>query len=200
VYSFQVSVSGLDTNLLQIVNILSPANGAVNIATNPAFYWSGATNYSSLSVDIAGGVSANLAITATNWPSAPNLNYGTNRFEVNYISNNFPGVTFTIPVDNNLNPIRTWTTVVNLKLAAASSFVVGAPAPLPVHLVNSQNSSGNFRFSFQTLAGRPHTIQTRTNLTVGAWMDLTNFVGDGSLRQFNFPTTNSTRFFRVNTQ
>jgi len=201
VYSFQISVSGLDTNLLTVVKIFSPANGAVNVALNPDFHWIGASNYSSLSVDTNQGASVNLAITATNWASAPMLNYGTNRFDVNYFSNNFPGLTFTTPMDNASNSVRTWTTVVNLKVAAASVFVVGAPAPLPVHLVNSQNGGGNFHFTFQTLAGRPHTIQARTNLTTGAWIDLTNFVGDGSLRQFNFPATNPlVRFFRVNTQ
>ena len=81
------------------------------------------------------------------------------------------------------------------------SFVVGAPAPLPVLLTNLARVGGNLQFSFQTLAGRPHTIQSRTNLVVGSWVNLTNFIGDGSLKQFVFPATNPpVRFFRVQTQ
>jgi hypothetical protein len=78
---------------------------------------------------------------------------------------------------------------------------VGAAAPAPVTLINPQRVGDNFQFAFQTLAGRPHTIQACTNLAAGAWVDLTNLIGDGSLWQFSFTTTNPPiRFFRVDTQ
>ena len=201
VYTFQASISGLDTNLLSAVKVFYPTNGAVNVATNPVFYWNGPSNYSTLLVDLLSGPVAGLPVTATNWPSAPTLNYGPDRFDVNYTSNNFPGVTFTMPVDASSNAVRTWTTTVNLSSEAFNNFVVGAPAPLPVLLTNLSRAGGRLQFSFQTLAGRPHTIQARTNLTAGAWINLTNFVGDGSNKQFTFPATNPpTQFFRVNTQ
>jgi hypothetical protein len=201
VYSFQASISGLDTNLLQAVKVFYPTNGSVNVATNPVYYWTGLTNYSTLVVDLLSGPYASLPITATNWLSAPILSYGSNRFDVNYTSNNFPGVTFTTPVDASSNPVRTWATTVDLSSEAFNNIVVGAPAPLPVLLTNLTRAGGNLQFSFQTLAGRPHTIQSRTNLTHGAWVNLTNFTGDGSLKQFTFPATNPpVQFFRVNTQ
>ncbi|HEY3931940.1 MAG TPA: LamG domain-containing protein [Verrucomicrobiae bacterium] len=201
VYSFQVSISGLDTNLLKAVKVFYPTNGSVNVSTNPVYYWTGLTNYSTLVVDLLSGPYASLPITATNWLSAPILSYGSNRFDVNYTSNNFPGVTFTTPADASSNPVRTWATTVNLASESFNNFVVGAPAPLPVLLTNLTRVSGNLQFSFQTLAGRPHTIQSRTNLTHGAWINLTNFTGDGSLKQFTFPATNPpVQFFRVNTQ
>ncbi|HVU28166.1 MAG TPA: LamG domain-containing protein [Verrucomicrobiae bacterium] len=202
VYSFQMSVAGLDTNLLPVVRVFSPTNGAVNVATNPVFYWNGPTNYSTLLVDLLSGPVATLPVTATNWPNAPTLNYGSDRFDVDYTSNNFPGVTFTTPVqDGTLTPVRSWNATLNLSTISFNNFTIGAPAPLPVNLINLHQTSQNLQFAFQTLAGRPHTIQTRTNLTLGAWINLTNFVGDGSLQQFVFPTTNSpAQFFRVNTQ
>ncbi len=201
VYSFQVAVAGLDTNILQAVKVFLPTNGAVNIATNPAYYWVGPSNFSTLQVDLLSGPIAALLVTATNWPSAPTLSYGSDRFDVNYTSNNFPGVTFTIPMDASSNLINSFAATVNLSSVAFDNFVVGAPAPLPVLLTNLSRVSGNVQFSFQTLAGRPHTIQARTNLAAGVWIDLTNFVGDGSLKQFTFPTTNPpVEFFRVTTQ
>ncbi|HVU08389.1 MAG TPA: LamG domain-containing protein [Verrucomicrobiae bacterium] len=201
VYSFQMSVTGLDTNLLPVVSVFSPTNGAINVATNPIFYWNGPTNYSTLLVDLLSGPVATLPVTATNWPNAPTLNYGSDRFDVDYTSNNFPGVTFTTPVDASSNPVRTWSATLNLSTISFNNFTVGAPAPLPVNLINLHQTGQNLQFGFQTLAGRPHTIQTRTNLSLGVWIDLTNFVGDGSLQQFVFPATNSpAQFFRVNTQ
>ena len=201
VYTFTMAISGLTTNVLKAVKVFMPTNGAVNISTNPAYYWAGPSNFTTLQVDLLSGPSANLPVTATNWPSASALSYGTNRFDVDYTSNDFAGVVFTTPVDNSATPIRTWSANLNLGSLAFDNFVVGAPAPLPVVLTNIMRSGNNLQFSFQTLAGRPHTIQARTNLVVGSWINLTNFIGDGSLKQFSFPGTNPpTRFFRVSTQ
>ena len=56
VYSFQVSISGLDTNATRRRSpCYWPTNGAVNIATDPAFHWVGPTNYSTLLVDLLSG-------------------------------------------------------------------------------------------------------------------------------------------------
>ena len=201
VYSFQVSLSGLDTNLLKAVKVFSPTNGSVNVATNPVFYWTGPSNFTTLTVDLLSGPGASLPVAATNWTSAPALGYGTNRFDVDYTSNNFSGATFTTPLDASSNPVRTWTTTFNLASLSFNNIVVGAPAPLPVLLTNLTRASGNLQFSFKTLAGRPHTVQSRTNLTHGTWINLSNFVGDGSLKQFAFPATNPpVQFFRVLTQ
>ena len=112
------------------------------------------------------------------------------------MSNNFPGVTFTVPVD---------------ALTDARHFLDGHlqrcdPAPRrnsssarrspPCSIPSSP--AGGFQFGIVTLAGHTHTIQARTNVAGGSWLDLTNVTGDGSLQQFTFPTTNPrARFFRV---
>ena len=209
VFHFSVSVNGLTTSILAPVKFLLPAANAVNVATNTPFQWSGPANFASVSVQAyqlnpsyTSEGSANLPGNATNWPSPPALLYGTNNCYVYYTSNNFPNVTLTTPVDAGLNPVSSWSTEVDLHSEAAMSFVVGAPAPLPVQLSSSppQMSGGNFQLGFQTLAGRPETIQVSTNLTSG-WMDVSNFIGDGSVHQFSFPTTDASgKYFRVKTQ
>lgn len=203
-FTFTVSVTGLDTNTLPAVTIYGPANGGVNVATNPSFYWSGPANFGSLNVTAStpsqGNIGAFLSVTATNWPTAPTLSYGTNQFFVNY-SNNFPTATFSVPVDQNTaQPISNWVASAAVYPAAYSTFVVGAPGPAAVRLTNIVQTGTNIQFFIPSLAGRPHTVQTSTNLILGNWVDVTNFTGDGSLKPFVFPRTNSPRFFRVRTQ
>ena len=209
-FHFRVSINGLTDNLFTPINILLPTNNAVNVATNTSFQWSGPASFSNLNVEafqefppyaVVG--SAFLPVSATNWPSPPALPYGTNMFYVEYALLGCPDVSFTTPVDASQNPVSSWISGAVLYSDISMSFVVGAPAPLPVQLTASlcQTNSGSFQLGFQTLSGRPENIQTRTNLTVGAWMDMTNFTGDGSVRQFSFPVSNTpAKYFRVVTQ
>ena len=208
VFHFNVSVNGLTTNLLGPVNILVPTANATGVATNSPIQWSGPTNYSSEFVEayqfyptFAWDGYTSLPSNATNWPSPPALLHGTNYLFVQFASNNFPNVTFTTPVNGSLNTVSNWNTEVDLYSEASMSFVVGGSGPLPALLIPSlQQAGGNFQLSFQTQDGRPETIQTTTNLTSG-WIDVSNFTGDGSIRQFTFPTTNSLdEYFRVMTQ
>jgi hypothetical protein len=185
VYSFQVSISGLDTNLLRAVRILSPTNGAVDVLANVPFYWNGPTNFSSLSLDLAGVVEGlSLPINATNWAAAPTLSNGNQFFDLNYVSNNFPGVTFTTPVDASSNPVRTWSTAVGLSSEAFSLFFVG---PNPTQLINAQRAGTNFQFSFLSQASVTNSVQYRTNLVLGNWLTYSNVTGDGSLKTIPIP-------------
>jgi hypothetical protein len=44
-------------------------------------------------------------------------------------------------------------------------------------------------------------LKTFENLPISAWIQVSNFVGDCTLKQFSFPATNPPiRFFRVKTQ
>jgi hypothetical protein len=201
VYSFQVSISGLNTNLLKAVKVFSPTNGALNVATNPVYYWTGPSNYTTLVVDLLSGPVASLPVTATNWASAPTLSIGTNRFDVNYTSNNFPGVTFTTPVDASSNPVRTWTTTVNLSSEAFDIFAVGAT---PTQLINAQRTGTNFQFSFLSQTGVTNSVQYRTNLVLGNWLTYSNVTGDGTLKTIPIPLSvfgpSPQGFIRVSTQ
>ena len=202
VYSFQVSISGLDTNVLKAVRILSPTNGAVDVSANVPFYWNGPTNFSSLALDLAGVVNQlSLPLTATNWASAPTLSNGTQFFDLNYTSNNFPGVTFTTPVDASSNPVRTWTATVNLTSEAFSLFFVG---PNPTQLSQPQRIGTNFQFSFLSQTGVTNSVQYRTNLVLGNWLNYSNVPGDGTLKTIPIPISvfNGSRqgFIRISSQ
>ena len=187
VYSFQVSISGLDTNLLRAVKILSPTNGAVDVRANVPFYWNGPTNFSSLSLDLAGVVNLlSLPVTATNWAAAPTLSNGGQFFDLNYNSNNFPGVTFTTPVDASANPVRTWSATVNLSSEAFSLFFVG---PNPIQLTQPKLAGTNFQFTFLSQTGVTNSVQYRTNLVLGSWLTYSNVIGDGSLKTIPIPTS-----------
>ena len=209
-FHFRASVNGLTTNLLSAVKIITPTNGATGVPTNTAFKWLGPTNYSSLNVskqyytDNSGYVGAALAVTATNWPSPPTLAVGTNRFDISYTSNNFPGITFTIPVDNASLSVSNWVTHVDLNTIAASVFVV-SPGVSPAHLIDVIRTGTNFQFSFISLSTFSHAVQYRTNLTAGSnWQTYTNVTGDGTLKTIPVPfslfSPAKQGFIRVSTQ
>jgi hypothetical protein len=191
-FQFSVSVSGLTTNLLSAVELLAPANNATGVPANTSFQWLGPSNFTSLSVskqyvDNSGYVSTNLPVTATFWPSPPLLPAGTNQFNVNYVSNNFPGVTFTVPMDtNDVQTVSNWVAQADLNSTATAIFVVTA-SPSPVSLLNPQVINTNFQFSFQTQGGSTNTIQYRTNLASGNWQTYSNVIGDGTLKTFLIP-------------
>src|SRR5262249_40511243 len=136
--------------------------------------------------DHSGFASASLPATATNWPSPPSLSPGTNRFSVNYASNNFPGISFSIPADNASLSVSNWVTRFDLLTTATSVFVVNA-APPPVQLASPRLVGTNFQFSFVSQAGFTHTVQYRTNLVAGNWQTYTNISGDGSLKTLPVP-------------
>lgn len=209
-FHFTVSINGLTASLFTPINILVPTNNAVNVANNTPFQWCGPANFSMLNVQArqefppyAVVSSAFLPVNATNWPLPPALPYGTNIFYVEYALLDFPNASFTTPVDASQNPVPSWSAGAVLYSTISMSFVVGAPEPLPVQLTVSprQTSGGSFQLGFQTLAGRPETVQVRTNLAAGVWMDVTNFTGNGSVRQFIFATTNApAQYFRAITR
>jgi hypothetical protein len=203
--NFSVAISNLTPSLLGPVVIYTPTNGSVNVSRTPAFQWSGPANLPTLDVIVSTpplqNFGASLPNTATNWLTAPTLNYGTNQFFVNYTSNNVPMVTFSTPVDPvSQSVLSNWIATAMIQSSAPSTYIVGAPAPLPVHLGSIQHNSASFQFGFPTLAGRPHILQGTTNLAAGPWVDITNFVGDGSTAQFTIPNTNLLRYFRIVTQ
>ncbi len=209
-FHFSATINGLTTNLLSAVKIITPTNGATGVSTNTAFQWLGPTNYSSLNVskqfyiDNSGYVGAALAVTATNWPSPPSLAIGTNRFDITYTSNNFPGITFTVPIDNASLSVSNWVASFDLLTTAASVFVV-SPGASPAHLINVSQTGGNFQFSFISLSAFSHAVQYRTNLTAGSnWQTYTNVPGDGTLKTISLPLSlfSPARqgFIRVSTQ
>jgi hypothetical protein len=211
-FQFSVSLTGLTTNLLAPVKIITPTNGATGIPATGPFQWSGLPFYSDLTVskqyfDNSGFVSADLPLTDTNWPSPPILAAGSNSFNVTYTSNNFTGIAFTVPVDTfDSQTVVSWSAQGNLLSTATSQFVsVAASGPVPVTLINTTENGTSFQFSFLSQSGTSNIVQYRTNLVVGVnWQNYTNIPGDGTLKAVSIPLSlfNPAKqgFVRVSTQ
>lgn len=204
-FTFAVTITGVDTNLLKAVAIFSPANGSTNVSTSPAFNWTGPVGFNGIfaqksELPFNNVVSANLPGPATNWPSPPTLNPGTNRFYLSYHTNDVPHVTFSTPLDGSSQPINSFIGTAHLNSDATVQFVVTTGAT-PVQLLSPQQTGGNFQFQFLSQPGKTNTVQSRTNLTLGIWIDRTNILGDGSLKTVALPIGNApSEFFRIATQ
>lgn len=83
----------------------------------------------------------------------------------------------------------------------AVSEIVGSAPVLPVTLLNPNRTGGNFQFQFLSQTGKTNTVQSRTNLSLGVWLNRTNILGDGTTKTVVLPVGSSpTEFFRVSTQ
>jgi len=69
-----------------------------------------------------------------------------------------------------------------------------------VTLFNARITAGNFTFQFLSQAGFSHYIESRTNVTSGAWTPRSNLSGDGLIKTISVPATSAPQFFRVKTQ
>lgn len=68
----------------------------------------------------------------------------------------------------------------------------------PVTILSPRLAGANFAFSFATDAYESYTVQSATNLVSPAWVNHTNFPGDGNLISVEVPLTPGTQnFFRV---
>ena len=77
----------------------------------------------------------------------------------------------------------------------------GVAASLPVTLLNPQTPGGSFQFEFLSQSGKTNIVQSRTNLTLGTWVNRTNILGDGNIKTVTLPVgSNPEEFFRVLTQ
>jgi len=206
-FQFSASINGLTTNLLSAVTFITPTNGATGFPAGGAIQWVGPTDFSTLSIskqniDHSGYVSVALPINATNW--SPGLAAGSNRCDIIYTTNNFPGVLLSLPVDTtDSQAVSSWTYEANLVSIAATFFVVTA-SPSPVALSGTKNTGANWQFQFTSQAGFANAVQYRTNLTAGNnWQTYTNIPGDGSLKTVTVPLSlfspSKQGFIRVST-
>jgi hypothetical protein len=203
-FTFSVSAAGVTTNLLQKVTILSPTNGSTSVPSVPNYSWSGASGLQYLSVSLyqtnyfVGAT--NLPTTATTWINPPPLAAGTNQLDVIYYSIGVTNFSFTMPVDSNSVPLYGWSPQADFQSQATSFFVVGSGIT-PVQLANPNRTGNNFQFQFLSQSGKTNSVQSRTNLTLGVWVNRTNILGDGSTKTVVLPIgNNSKEFFRVSTQ
>ncbi|MEP6662768.1 MAG: Ig-like domain-containing protein [Verrucomicrobiota bacterium] len=69
----------------------------------------------------------------------------------------------------------------------------------PVFMFNSQASSGNFSFSFQTELGRTYIVRYTDSLNPINWLTLTNVSGSGIIETVTDSASQPQRFYRVQT-
>ena len=205
-FTFRVAAAGFDSNSLKRVNILSPTNGSTGVTTLPAYSWNGPTNFSSLFVGIIYtnyfADTTNLPPASTNWTSSTPLNPGTNSLYINYDFSGITNLTFTTPVDNSSTPIFNWSVNnITLDSYARADFTVTA-GPVPVQLLSPQRIGTNFQSQFLSQTGRTNTVQSRTNLVLGLWVNRTNIIGDGTVKIFVLPVSSGSKaeFYRISSQ
>jgi hypothetical protein len=119
------------------------------------------------------------------------------------MSNKFPGISFSDPLDAQNVGLTSWEAYARLSSSGGSTFVVSAAAPpaAPVTLLNPTSNGTDFQFAFLSQAGRTHTVESRTNLVLGPWVVVTNFAGDGTLKLVTLPLgTNGQTYFRAGTE
>jgi len=69
--------------------------------------------------------------------------------------------------------------------------------PLPVRLTDPRVTGSDFSFSFVTVSNNSYTVWRKADLTSATWLDYSNFIADGYVKQITFAATNSAQFFRV---
>jgi len=78
--------------------------------------------------------------------------------------------------------------------------ILGTPAA-PVALLNPAHSGNTTTFSFLTQSGHTHYVEFKTSINDVNWTPLTTIGGNGSMTNVtDSGASNSTRFYRVNTQ
>jgi len=68
---------------------------------------------------------------------------------------------------------------------------------LPVRLTDPRVAGSAFSFSFATVSNNSYTVWRKADLTSATWLDYSNFIADGILKQISVAATNAAQFFRV---
>ena len=68
---------------------------------------------------------------------------------------------------------------------------------LPVRLTDPRVTGSDFSFSFVTVSNNSYTVWRKADLTSATWLDYSNFIADGYVKQITAAATNAAQFFRV---
>jgi len=156
-YTFTVSAPTINSNLMPLTLITSPANGAINVPNQPMFTWQGPTSWP---VTTANTYFYNydfsffqfpdpLPASQTVWPDPTPLPDGLNcTFNLDYVTN-YTGPLFvsTTPVSTNVShqPISGWAIAAILETGDSVSFAITNPPTFFTTLVAHYtfDNSGN---------------------------------------------------------
>lgn len=129
-YEFAVSITDVTPEVLGNVTILFPTNQSTGVTATPTFTWTGPDNLPSIFVsashDDGGGnsYSADLPGSATQWTLPGPLTPGPNTLFVQYLSNNFSGITLSTPTNALGVALSDWTGAGDLYSYKFSDFTV----------------------------------------------------------------------------
>lgn len=132
VYQFKMNISGVTSNVLGDVVVLAPLSGSAGVTNRPTFMWSGSTNLPWVDASAyhqVGGASyyQTLPGTTGQWTPAGVLTSGMNSLFLNYYSNNYPGISFSVATNHLGTPLVGWSAAGSLHTYAISSFEVLTP-------------------------------------------------------------------------
>ncbi len=58
-------------------------------------------------------------------------------------------------------------------------------------------TGSGFSFSFLTVSNNSYTVWRKADLTSATWLNYSNFIADGYVKQITAAATNAAQFFRV---
>jgi hypothetical protein len=129
-YTFNVSVTGFDSNSLPNVTVTYPMNGAVNIPNNPTFTWDGPTSWGGnvfvedYDPSFTFSVYAYPLASDASWTFTTPLTNGDNEFYISYSKDASAMIVASQPLDGSSQPIAGWSSGAALSLYAYSDFTV----------------------------------------------------------------------------
>jgi uncharacterized repeat protein (TIGR03803 family) len=156
-YKFTVSAPTINSNLMPLTLITSPANGAINVPNQPTFTWQGPTSWPVTTANTYFynydfsffQFPAPLPASQTVWPDPTPLPNGLNcTFNLDYVTN-YSGPLFvsTTPDSTNVShqPISGWAIATILETGDSVSFAVTNPPALFTALIAHYtfDNSGN---------------------------------------------------------
>jgi hypothetical protein len=205
-YTFTISASAFSSNSLGPITITAPLDNTMGVTNNTPYHWTGPATWSNLTVtasQIRSGTNynyatANLPVTAVNWPAGPVLAPGTNFFSVEY--DKFGVTNFTVSA-----PYPQWSVGdITYQSYDTAGFLVSGTIAVPATLLNPLNAGATFQFQFLSQTGFNHAVLYSTNLVTGNWQTYSNLTGDGTVKTISMPISlfNGSKqgFVRVSTQ
>jgi hypothetical protein len=134
-YAFAVSIDNVTTGLFGDITISYPAADSSITNRFPDFQWTSTSqlpqiNVAAYDIDHTASYGAVLPTGSTNWTPFAELALGENRFYPRYSSNNFAGITFTVPT-NTVDglPLNGWQATADVRTYAIQKYTIVEPIP-----------------------------------------------------------------------
>jgi hypothetical protein len=150
--------------------------------------YDGSSTAAGVALYVDGVVQTNLVIADT---LGTNSLVNTEGFDIGAGSGNGPQ-----PFNGDIDEIDVFNRVIS-QAEVQGIFNAGTAGKCKLMISETQLSGTNFTFNFPTVSNQSYTVQQNTNLATTNCQFLETITGDGSLQQFQVPTTNGQRFFRL---